>query len=96
MAVTADKKMPHSLDEAISATVLLWEFGKLGISYRFPDDDRQVHVIGVDDWPIIERLEKEGQVTFENDIARERWNKYLWRIPPDTCPCSKLRNTEKP
>ena len=80
LAVTADKKMPHSLDEAISATVLVWEFGKLGISYRFPDNDRQVHVIGVDDWPIIERLEKEGQVTFENVIARERWNKYLSRI----------------
>ena len=84
MAVTADKKMPHSLDEAISATVLVWESGKLGISYRFPNDDRQIHVIGVDDWPIIERLEKESQVTFENDIARERWGKYLSRIPPDT------------
>ena len=54
------------------------------ISYRFPNDDRQIYVIGVDDWPIIERLEKEGQVTFENDIARERWGKYLSRILPDT------------
>ena len=79
MAVSADKKTPHSLDEAISATVLVWESGKLGISYRFPNDDRQIHVIGVDDWPIIERLEKEGQVTFENDIALKRWKEHSER-----------------
>ena len=77
--MSADKKSPSSLDEAISATVLVWESGKLGISYRFPNDDRQIHVIGVDDWPIIERLEKEGQVTFENDIALKRWKEHSER-----------------
>ena len=66
-------------DEAISAKVLVWESGKLGISYLYPNDNRQIHVIGADDWPVIERLEKEGQVTFENDIALKRWKEHSER-----------------
>ena len=77
--MSADKKSPSSLDEAISAKVLVWESGKLGISYRYPNDNRQIHVIGADDWPVIERLEKEGQVTFENDIALKRWKEHSER-----------------
>ena len=71
--MSADKKRPHSLDETISAKVLLWEAGKLGISYRYPNDDRQIHAIGPDDWPVIQRLEHAGQLTFENEAARKRW-----------------------
>ena len=70
------KNWPHTLEEAISAKILLWDAGKLGISYRYPNDDRQMHAIGPDDWPVIERLEKVGQVTFENQDARRRWEQY--------------------
>ena len=71
--MSADKKRPHSLDETISTKVLLWEAGKLGISYRYPNDGRQIHAIGPDDWPVIQRLEHAGQLTFENEVARKRW-----------------------
>jgi hypothetical protein len=79
--MSADEKWPHTIDEAISAKVLLWESGKLGISYLYPNHDCQMHAIGTDDWPVIERLEKEGQITFENYAARKRWEEYSGRLP---------------
>jgi hypothetical protein len=41
-------KAPHAIGDAISATIILWDHA-LGVSYAFPNGDREAHALGPDD-----------------------------------------------
>ena len=43
----------------------------VGVGYVLPDGKRTAHPIKADDWPIIARLEREGQLTYSSDAVRE-------------------------
>jgi hypothetical protein len=59
------------MSAAISACIVPWD-GAIGVGYVLPDGKRMAHPIKADDWPIIARLEREGQLTYSSDAARER------------------------
>jgi hypothetical protein len=57
--------------EAISGRIVPWD-GAIGVGYVLSDGKQTAHPIKPDDWPIIARLEREGQLTYSSDAVRER------------------------
>ena len=37
---------PWTLDDAVAAKITLWDGGKLGVVYHYPDEAIQMHAIG--------------------------------------------------
>ena len=62
--------------QAISAKVLLWEAGKLGISYRYPNDDRQIQTrtpqLGVAQSVVADPLVTAAVIRSEQARAKQR------------------------
>jgi hypothetical protein len=49
-----------------------WAGNQLGIAYDYQGGKHEGHPIQANDWPIIHRLERGGQLTYTNDELRER------------------------
>jgi len=63
---------PWTLDDAVAAKITLWDGGKLGVVYHYPDEAIQMHAIGSEDWPTIRRLERAGKIEYQREDVRER------------------------
>ena len=50
------------------------------VDYTFANGDREMHPIGMEDWPILLQLERAGKLTFRDDDIRERFQ----RMKPDS------------
>jgi hypothetical protein len=59
--------------DAISAQIVHWDGRALGVSYSFPDGDREARLIGTEDTAALARLESEGKLTYVDEEARERY-----------------------
>ena len=64
---------PRSLDSATGATIIHWGGDTLGVDYRFPSGDREVHALGPDDRLILDRLRRAGQLDYIDDDVRRRY-----------------------
>jgi hypothetical protein len=61
------------MSEPIKAEVFAWERREPAVDYTYPNGKRATHRIGMDDWPILLRLERAGKLTFSDDAIRERF-----------------------
>ena len=50
------------MSEPIKAEVFAWELHGPAVEYTFASGDRNAHRIGMDDWPILLRLERGGKL----------------------------------
>jgi hypothetical protein len=57
--------------DAISGRIIPWAGDQLGIAYDYQGGKHEANPIEANDWPIVDRLERTGQVTYTNDRARE-------------------------
>lgn len=57
----------HKADDAVSAEIVRWDGGRVGVSYTFADGAREAHAVGTDDWPIIRNA---GKLTYADDEVR--------------------------
>jgi hypothetical protein len=64
---------PHTLDDPIAATIILWAGIWLDIRYVFPGGDGQRHPIGTQDHAALARLEREGKLSYNDEETRERY-----------------------
>jgi hypothetical protein len=64
---------------AVSAEIFALERRMPAVDYTYPNGDREAHPIGMDDWPILLRLERARKLTFRDDRIRERFH----RMKPD-------------
>ena len=71
------------MNEPIKAEVFAWERREPAVDYTFASGDRVAHRIGMEDWPILLRLERAGRLTFENDNIRKR---FQWMKPSSDDP----------
>ena len=58
---------PWTLDDAVAAKITLWDGGKLGVVYHYPDEAIQMHAIGSEDWPTIRRLKRAGKIEYQRE-----------------------------
>ena len=63
------------MSELIKAEVFAWERRDPGVDYTFANGDREAHRIGMEDWPILLRLERAGKLTFRDDDVRARFQR---------------------
>ena len=61
--------------EAVSAEVFAWERREPAVDYTFANGDREGHRLGMEDWPILLRLEGAGKLTFRDDDIRARFQR---------------------
>jgi hypothetical protein len=61
---------PNDPANAFAARIVAWN-GKLGVGYTYDNGKREAHPIHNEDWPIIDRLEHAGKLTYTNDRVRE-------------------------
>jgi hypothetical protein len=79
---------PWTLDDAVAAKITLWDGGKLGVVYHYPDEAIQMHAIGSEDWPTIRRLKRAGKIEYQREDVRERVDalrKLSWIDEETTC-----------
>ena len=62
---------PHQISDAVAVEIYRWGDDRLGAHYYFSTDKWKAHEITADDWPVIERLEREGRVAYQSDEIRE-------------------------
>lgn len=63
------------MSEPIRAEIFTWERRDPAVDYTFSNGDRDAHPIGMDDWPVLLRLERAGKLTFRDDEIRERYQR---------------------
>jgi hypothetical protein len=56
------------MNEPVKAEFFAWERCDPTVDYTFPNGDREAHRIGLEDWPILLRLERDGNLTFRDSI----------------------------
>ncbi len=61
------------MSEPIKAEVFAWERREPAVDYTFASGDRVAHRIGMEDWPILLRLERAGRLSFRDDHMRQRF-----------------------
>jgi hypothetical protein len=57
--------------DAVKATVMWWEPGRLGIAYDFANGDGEARPIDPEDWPVIRKLDRKGALDYVDDAARK-------------------------
>ena len=67
--------MAGVMTEPIKAEVFAWERREPAVDYTFASGDRVAHRIGMEDWPILLRLERAGKLTFRDDDVRARFQR---------------------
>ena len=72
---------PYNITDAIAAEIYRWD-EQLGVRYYFPGDKWKAHEIGPADWPIIDRLGREGHLVYENNNVRRLWQSERHQRPP--------------
>lgn len=61
---------------AVSAEIFAAEPRRTpAVDYTYPNGDRDAHPIGMDDWPILLRLERARKLTFRDDRIRQRFER---------------------
>jgi hypothetical protein len=65
----------YEMSEPVKAEIFLWERREPAVDYTYANGDRGTHRIGMDDWPILLRLECAGKLTFRDDDIRERFQR---------------------
>ncbi len=60
---------------AISAEIFTARRHTPAVDYTYPNGDREAHPIGIDDWPILLRLERVRKLAFRDDRIRERFER---------------------
>jgi hypothetical protein len=60
----------HKIEDAVSALIVRWDGGRVGVSYTFADGAREAHAVGTDDWPTIKRLKAAGKLSYADDEVR--------------------------
>jgi hypothetical protein len=68
--------LSQKIAEAISARIICWEHG-LGVSYEFPNGDREAHELGPDDRLVLDRFRRAGKLDYENEDVRNRYTATL-------------------
>jgi hypothetical protein len=63
------------MSEPIKAEVFAWERRDPGVDYTFANGDREAHRIGLEDWPVLLQLERDGKLTFQSEEIRERFQR---------------------
>jgi len=58
------------ITDAVSARIIRWEGGRVGIDYTFADGAREAHAVGTDDWLVIRKLRDAGKLTYSDDEVR--------------------------
>ena len=71
------------MSEPIKAEVFAWELHGPAVEYTFASGDRKAHRNGMDDWPILLRLERGGKLTFRDEHIRGR---FQWMKPSSDDP----------
>jgi hypothetical protein len=61
---------PHNISDAVAAEIYRWGDDRLGVQYYFSTGKWKAHEVTADDWPVIERLEREGRAVYQNDDVR--------------------------
>jgi len=54
----------------VSAQIIRWEGGRVGVDYTFTDGAREAHAVTTDDWPVIRNLRDAGKLTYADDEVR--------------------------
>jgi hypothetical protein len=62
---------PHLISDAVAVEIYRWGEDRLGARYYFSSETWKAHEVTADDWPVIERLEREGRVIYQSDEIRE-------------------------
>jgi hypothetical protein len=60
----------HKSADAVSARIIRWEGGRVGIDYTFADGAREAHAVNTDDWPVIRELRDAGKLTYQDEEVR--------------------------
>jgi len=60
----------HEIEDAVSARIIRWEGGRVGVDYTFADGAREAHAVGTDDWRVIRKLRDAGKLTYVDDEVR--------------------------
>jgi hypothetical protein len=60
----------HTINDAVSALIVRWDGGRVGVSYTFADGAREAHAVRTDDWPVINRLKAAGKLTYQDGEVR--------------------------
>jgi hypothetical protein len=71
------------MSKPIKAEVFTSQRRMPAVDYTFANGDREMHRIGMEDWPILLQLERAGKLTFENDDIRKR---FQWMKPSSDDP----------
>jgi hypothetical protein len=70
-------KVPHALADAIGAKIIRSQERALGVSYEFPNGDRESHALGPDDRLVLDRLRRSGKLDYLDDDVRGRYTATL-------------------
>jgi hypothetical protein len=65
----------HKVEDAVSAEIIRWDGGRVGVSYTYADGAREAGAVGSADWPVINKLKAAGKLSYQNDVVREQMDK---------------------
>jgi hypothetical protein len=60
----------HRVADAVSAKIIRWNGGRVGVTYVFADGQHLTHAVGSEDWPVINQLKDAGQLTYADEEVR--------------------------
>ena len=63
----------HRVAEAVSAKIIRWDGGRVGVTYVFADGQHLTHAVRTDDWPVIDKLKAAGMLTYADEEVRAGW-----------------------
>jgi hypothetical protein len=60
----------HRVADAVSAKIIRWSGGRVGVTYVFADGQHLTHAVGSEDWPVINQLKDADQLTYADEEVR--------------------------
>jgi hypothetical protein len=60
----------HRVADAVSAKIIRWDRGGVGVTYVFADGQHLTHAVSTYDWPVIDKLKDAGQLTYADEEVR--------------------------
>lgn len=63
----------------MSAEILSWDGGRVGVTYTFRNGVRDARLVGPEDWPVIRKLNEAGKLSYCSEEAREGIAKIIKR-----------------
>ena len=71
MTKKSDPHWSHTIDHAVSAEIVSWDGGRVGVRYLYSDGAGEAKLVGPTDWAVIRKLMGAGKLFYCSEEARQ-------------------------